>query len=235
MTLRAETMASESSSSLLSKIGRHLAHELNNPISAITSSAYLIQDMIGSADGTISTEEIRPFVESIQEECATLKATVEEFSKYATTEKILPSRIDLTEFIRARAEEMAREGWPVTASAPEGPCFVNVDSGGLAFIFRAVAEAAKNDGAQTIHFGLTSSSAGCEIIMTDDRPSSSDLSDVFSAETVATRPRGSGLGLKLPLAKKIAELHGGTIEVAAQTGTKTRIIITLPVESSSSA
>ena len=221
-------MASEPSSSLLSKIGRHLAHELNNPISAITSSAYLIQDMIASADGTISIEEIRPFVDSIQEECATLKATVEEFSKFATTEKILPARIDLSEFIRARTEEMARGGIPVTADVPPEQCFVNADIGGLAFVLRALAGTAKEEGATSIRFALSGDGNECRIEMTDNRTAANDVSSEFSAESVATRPRGSGLGLKLPLAKKIVELHSGTIEITASASGEAHIVLTLP-------
>ena len=38
----------------LSPLTRHLAHELNNPISAIASSAFLIQDFIDTAEGECS-------------------------------------------------------------------------------------------------------------------------------------------------------------------------------------
>ncbi len=235
-----ETMASESSSNLLAKVGRHLAHELNNPISAITSSVYLIEDMISSDGGTVSAEEIRPFVESIQEECAALKATVEEFTKFATTERILATKIDLSEFVRARAEEMARDGLPATASTPPESCFVNADTAGLAFVLRQLAESAREAGATKIHFSLAVSdsvSDDCKIMMNDDRPSAavSDLESDFSAESVATRPRGSGLRLKLPLAKKIIELHGGNIAIASAAGTETQIVIALPKISNESA
>ncbi len=213
----------------LSKIGRHLAHELNNPISAITSSAYLIQDILASSDGKIAKEDIRPFVESIQEECNALKTTVEEFTKFATTESILASHIDLSEFVRARAEEMAREGMPVTAQAPETKCFADADTAGLAFVLRALAKTAHEAGATQIQLLLSSGDVN-QISLTDNRPerrSASELEQLFSAKWVSSRPRGSGLGLKLPLAKKIIELHDGSIEFPEQNA-ETRILLSLP-------
>src|SRR5665213_1544577 len=117
-----------SSSTLLSRLGRHLAHELNNPISAITSSAFLIQDIMSRSDGHIAAGDIQPFIDGISEECEKLKTIVDEFAKFATTESVLKNRIDLVELVRARTNDMASEGLPVTADVPAGAIYVEADA-----------------------------------------------------------------------------------------------------------
>jgi signal transduction histidine kinase len=37
-----------------------------------------------------------------------------------------------------------------------------------------------------------------------------------------------GTGLGLPLARRLAELHGGTLHVESEKGTGTRVVVTLP-------
>ncbi|HEY3874840.1 MAG TPA: HAMP domain-containing sensor histidine kinase [Candidatus Kapabacteria bacterium] len=217
---------------MLSRLSRRLAHELNNPISAITSSVYLIQDI--AAGGTVSASEIEPFLNSIQEECNAMKETVQEFAKFASTTSILPAAIDLSEFVRKRAEDLQREGLPVRVSIPEGQVMAIADAGALAFVLQTLAHSAAHAGAKEIHFSLTSNT-DVEIRIADDRtpqPSSEELSSLFLSD--ASLEHRQGLGLKLPLVKRIVELHHGTLECSSKE-TKTEILIALPKSESSAA
>jgi signal transduction histidine kinase len=51
--------------------------------------------------------------------------------------------------------------------------------------------------------------------------------DRFESRTQGSRHRGAGLGLSI--AKSLAELHGGTVTLASEPGTGTRVTVRLPL------
>ncbi|GEM_PF-2418616 len=223
----------------LSGLGRHLIHELNNPISAIASSIYLIKDIINTGNGTVSMEDIQPFLDGIEEECNGLKSVVEEFSKYVSTKSLILLPIDLVEFVRARAADLSREGLSVTCDISENKLITDADAGALTFVLRSLAEAAHSAKARHITFRLDKLDS-CQIVVADDREpklSEAELQEVFSPipSKSATLPRRTGLGLKLPLAKRIVELHGGTLELSDSASKETEIRILLPLPAQPSA
>jgi nitrogen fixation/metabolism regulation signal transduction histidine kinase len=214
---------------LLSRLGRHLAHELNNPISAITSSAFLIQDIIGMSDGQVAAADIQPFIEGIAEECEKLKSVVEEFAKFATTESVLKNRIDLVELVRARTNDMVREGLPVGAEVPDSQVFVEADAGSLGFVMRTLTDFAAGAGATRITWSVMDGNP-CKLTLRDNRTalnSKKDLESTFSPFWAAEQ-RGIGLGLKLPLAARMVQLQQGALEIPEQNADETEIRILLP-------
>ncbi|MFI5202046.1 MAG: histidine kinase dimerization/phospho-acceptor domain-containing protein [Candidatus Kapaibacterium sp.] len=221
----------EQSPGLLSRLGRHLAHELNNPISAITSSAFLIQDIISASGGSVAASDIQPFIDSISEECEKLKTVVDEFAKFITTESVLTNRIDLVELVRARTNDMVREGLPVSAQVPDGTVFVEGDAGSLGFVLRTLTDFAAGAGATRIAWQLIDGNPR-ELILRDNRTAPNSMEDVENTFSPlwAAQQHGVGLGLKLPLAAKIVELHRGVLDIPEQRKAETEIRILLPGE-----
>ena len=212
---------------MLPRLGRHLAHELNNPISAIASSAFLIQDFIETAaDGQIQTELIQPFIEGIREECGKLKSIVEEFARLTTTESILAMPIDLEEFVRMRSQELEQEGLPVTATDLE-TLTVYADPSQLQAVLRSLVHFASVSGATQIELSALTTDNECELRVKANAPKSlapEDIADLFNPLPARRAP---GLGLKLPLANKIVALHHGSISVTSdEQGTS--FCVTLP-------
>jgi two-component system, NtrC family, sensor histidine kinase HydH len=222
----------ETEQDLLYGLGRILAHELNNPISAISSAAYLIDDFASTAeDGRLDVELIRPFIGSIREECLKLKYVVEEYSKFVTTRSFLPSPLDVKAFIEARRGELEGEGLKielsVDVSAP-----VNVDAGQLQTIFQSMAEASKIAGATTLKVIGSELDDHIELVFEDDRPTENceDPSEAF--EPIPSKRR-RGLGLKLPTVKRIIDLHHGSVSAGLKDGIGCFITISLPKASAS--
>ena len=218
----------ESKVDFLPRLGRHLAHELNNPISAISSAAFLIQDFIETAEGgKVDIENVGPFVESISEECNKLKIIVEEFSKYVTTTSILAMPLEVNEFVRMRVAEMVRDGEVVTFQGSETPIKIIGDAGALQFVLRALTGYSFQCGATAITISVSNRDQ-CIIAVADNRspsPTEEEISDVFNPLPVR---RTTGLGLKLPLAKKLIDLHQGSIELTAPKEGGSMICIMLP-------
>jgi signal transduction histidine kinase len=212
---------------MLPRLGRHLAHELNNPISAISSSAFLIQDFIDTAtDGVLETEMIQPFIEGIREECGKLKTIVEEFARLTTTESILAMPINLEEFVRLRAGEFASEGLPVRSAALE-TLTIYADPSQLQSALKALVQYSVARGAGSIEISALTTDESCELKVSADQPkqlTEEEIEDLFHPLPSRRTP---GLGLKLPLAYKIVLLHRGSITVSSNEN-GTTFCITLP-------
>jgi signal transduction histidine kinase len=214
----------------LPRLGRHLAHELNNPISAISSAAFLIQDFIETAeDGKVEIESIGPFVESISEECDKLKATVEEFSKYVSMESVLAMPLEVNEFVRMRVADMTRAGEPVTCHESGSPLTIIGDAGALQFVLQSLVAYSLQSGATQVSISVSLDGKTCAVVVGDNRmqpPTSDEIADVFNP---LPKRRTSGLGLKLPLVKKLIELHHGSIELTAPDSGGAAVCIMLPL------
>ena len=212
----------------LAKLGRQVAHDLNNPIGAIVTSIYLIDDFLTTAeDGRIAASELKPFVESIREECDSLKELVEQFAKYSTLDSLLPMPLELREFVMKRAEDMARTGMPVTFEDNGEAILIEADAPNLEFVIRTLAQFAKASGASRIVFSAQNSGSP-RIIICDDRPKKIDTADVGQMFEVGPVRNGVRMGLKLPLARKIVELHGGEIRLDPANEAMTQFDIVLP-------
>jgi signal transduction histidine kinase len=223
----------EKEQDLLYELGRILAHDLNNPISAISSAAYLIDDFSSTAeDGKLEVELIKPFIGSIREECLKLKYVVEEYSKFVTTRSSLPSALDLKSFIEARRRELEGEGLVLELDIDVNSQ-VSVDAGQFQTMFQTLAEAAKLAGASTLKISGRESADQIELVFEDNRPTENceDPNEAF--EPISTKRR-KGLGLKLPTVKRIIDLHHGSVAAGLKDGLGCSISISLPKAASAS-
>jgi two-component system, NtrC family, sensor histidine kinase HydH len=223
----------ETEQDLLYGLGRILAHELNNPISAISSAAYLIDDFASTAEvGKLDVELIKPFIGSIREECMKLKYVVEEYTKFVTTRSSLPSALDLKAFIEARRRELEGEGLTIEL-AIDISSQVSIDAGQLQTMFQSLAESSKLAGATNLKISGSETADHIELVFEDNRPTENcdDPSEAF--EPIATKRR-RGLGLKLPTVKRIIDLHHGSVAAGLKDGIGCCITISLPKAASAS-
>jgi nitrogen fixation/metabolism regulation signal transduction histidine kinase len=213
---------------LLYGLGRILAHELNNPISAISSAAYLIDDFASTAeDGKLEVEMIQPFIASIREECNKMKLVVEEYSKFVTTRSTLPNQLDFKQFIEARVSEMKAEGLEIDLELDFDSSEISADAGQLQSLFQSLATAAKQAGATSLKISGTQSTDAYELTFEDNRPTDNCEDPAEAFEPVPTKRR-KGLGLKLPTAKRIIDLHHGTVSAGLKEGVGCFITISFP-------
>jgi signal transduction histidine kinase len=228
----------ELTADFLARFARHLAHELNNPIGAISSAVYLIEDFVATAEtsgGTkrVETELIAPFVGSIHEESDRLRDIVQEFVRFCATTSVLAMPMELSEFIAARVEELRRDGMRVEFERGELRIPIQADAGQLGMSLRFLIGDALRVGATCVRAFLRVQDDQCMIELHDDRPSMPGEEQALTAFDIRFERRdGSGLGLKLPLARKIIELHGGEIAMKTIEG-QTVVTILLPIRSES--
>lgn len=221
-----EVTSLDVSADFLSRFGRHFVHELNNPISAITSSVYLIDEFIASSSsGAVVIEQVAPFVTSIREEAGKLQQLVQDFARYAALNRVLTSPMEMTEFLGARVEEMTRRGLPVVFSASTEPITIAADAGTLGTAFQMLVADAHDAGATNVRLELGRTDT-CDVCLTDDRTEATE--EFLQGFEAGHRRRGDSLGLRLALVKKIVELHEGHLEILPRER-GSELVVKLPI------
>lgn len=202
--------------SVLGEVAAVMAHELNNPLAAISMFSQMTEQGLGAASPW------REHLEVIRRNTETCKRTIRELLDYATGSAPELGEVDVHEvlrdvarFLRPIAERSnVQVALGLGAAAPAIPgdeiqvrqVFVNLVVNAVQAMGRTggtVTLTTRNDGGHVV-VEVADTGPG---IPEDVRPR------VFDA-FFTTKPRGSGTGLGLPTARRIAELHGGGLELA---------------------
>ena len=169
--------------------------------------------MLEKGPGPVAAEEA---ARSIREECETLEAVVRRFNEFIRQERLNLAEFDLARLLtRVVAREMrGRSGVKAHSPGLDEPVTLRGDEELLERAFenlvRNAAEAA-GDGGSRVEIETTAEADSVEVRIADDGPG---LTPDHPREP---RPffttKAGGLGLGLPLARKILLLHGGDLEL----------------------
>lgn len=220
-----QEMARRENLARLGEMGAMLAHEIRNPLAGIKGYAQVIEKRpVEERNG--------PFAHRIVTEVLRLEGLVNDLLAFARSEPYpmaplhLRGVIDHTrELIGAEAEELDVR---IDVSCPEE---LQV-SGNRDRLGQLLLNLAKNalqamPGGGTLR--ISASRAGRDVTLrvadTGTGIDGQELERVFEP-FFTTKARGTGLGL--PLCRKIAEEHGGTIAVESSPGEGTTVTVTLP-------
>ncbi len=227
-----------------------IAHEINNPLGIIAGYSEALLDRCGEA-GLVRSEAFRDFPEYLQTihneifRCKDILATLLEFARPAAG---IIRQIDINELLKEvillvnyKAKRLKhRIDLELTAElakiqAEPGKLrqlFMNIIINSMYFTpegGRIVIKTSKscNDTRYISDDAIkvTISDTGCGI-------DPADLSKIFDP-FFTTKPVGDGTGLGLSICHKIAQEHGGTIDVESSIGIGTVFSINLPLRSGS--
>jgi signal transduction histidine kinase len=201
-----------------------IAHEVRNGLGTIVGYARLLER-------AALPEEPAAAARSIREECATLETVVRRFTDFVKLEKLRLGEADLARLLArvVAREARAREEVHTRLSGPGAPLVVRADEELLERAFenlvRNAVEAAAAGGR---HVEVSAREAGglVEIRVDDDGPGLPPDHPGEIRPFYTTRPGGLGLGL--PLARKIVLLHGGTLDLAGRSPGGVRVEVRLP-------
>ncbi len=186
-----------------------IVHEVRNGLGTILGYARLIERAGAGQDPAVAARAIR-------EECETLEAVVRRFADFVKLDELRVGPVDLGRLLArvAGRERRGHEGVDVQLAGPDTPFPAFADEGLLEravenVVRNAIAAAEAGGGHVTI--GARLAEGLVEVRIEDDGPG---LAPDHPGEI---RPfyttRASGLGLGLPLARKILLLHGGDLEL----------------------
>lgn len=213
-----------------------ISHDLRTPITVISGYTSAIRD------GKVPPAELPRYLEAIDNKAQALSGLIDTFYEYSRTEhpdfRLARVETDLCEFLREylaeKYDEIDLAGFELQVEIPETPFPCLLDG----FQFRRaldniLSNALRHNRLGTvIRFEVRTQPARASILIADNGEGIPAALRAHVFEPFRTgdesRPAG-GSGLGLTIAKRIVELHGGSIRLLdpprAQTGTTFEIIL----------
>ena len=223
-----------------------LSHNLRTPLTAIKAS---VTALIGAAglqqDGVLSREGHDELLAIIDEESDRLNRFIEGLSVAGTDPQALsPKTIGIEDVIKAglsRAETLTRD-YRIELDIPAAQVLVSVDPASMVEVLYIVLDNASKYAppGSTIRVSAEVAGPNVELSITDEGPGIPEAAreQVFEKfyripGRQSHDPRRKGIGLGLPIARRLVEAQGGRIWVESRsTGSGTVVRFTLPVSGS---
>jgi signal transduction histidine kinase len=206
-----------------------VAHEVKNPLGGMELFTGLLQEELSAPQPNLV--EAHEHARKIQRELKYLTRIVDDFLSFAREQKLQHNEVQCRALLTTAGQLVAAEALEKSV-ALEMTCddiALKVDEsliiGALLNLLKNALQASVVG--QTIHVRARASGACCEIEIEDAGSgiSPGELPSIFEP-FFTTKEKGTGLGL--PLTKKIAEAHGGSISVRSRPG-QTCFTLRLPL------
>jgi signal transduction histidine kinase len=201
-----------------------IAHEVRNGLGTIVGYARLLERASLPEDPAAAARAIR-------EECETLETVVRRFTDFVKLERLQLGDTDLARLIPrvVAREQRSREGVRTRLVGLDAPLVVRADEEMLERAFENLvrnALQAAAAGGRHVEVSAREDAGQVEVRIDDDGPGLAADHPGEIRPFYTTRPGGLGLGL--PLARKIVLLHGGSMELAGRAPIGARVLVLLP-------
>ena len=233
----------------LGRLTGELAHEIKNPLSTIKVNLKLISEDLGELEkadfaefGKVGTERSgRRFARAlrkiavVRKEADRLEQILDDFLRYTDRGELQLLSIDINSLLSDMVDFYSPQAHSHSITIRQGlydePLVCKVDADMLKQVilnlFINATQAMSEGGELIIRTDRQKEDAVIIISDTGSGIAADKLPDIFDAY-YSSRPQGSGLGLAT--AKKIVELHNGTISVDSELGKGTSFTIKLPLQ-----
>jgi len=210
-----------------------VAHELNNPLSNISSSCQILTEEIEEADVAFKRE----LLQQIDSEVDRAKATVNCLLEFSRKRQFKSGPVLLSQIVNDTIR-LVQGDIPthvdITVDIP-GEFWIVVDKQrvqqAILNIVKNAIDALQGDGTITISAGEDPAGGIVEIKIADTGPGidPENMARIFEP-FFTTKDDGKGSGLGLFVTREIIAEHGGTIDVTSGVGEGTTFIIQLPAK-----
>lgn len=208
-----------------------LAHELRNPLAGVAAHVDLLREMMDPQDPRSE------FLEAMEEDVRRMERVLSSLLEYSRRGKPRKRPVRAAAFLEGLAEGFRRRACargvevrldlePALGTVPMDPGLVERVLGNLVENAFRVLEGRGG----TVRISARMRGDFLEVSCADDGPGIPEEEKQKIFEPFFTRS-AKGLGLGLPLARKIVEEHGGTLEVDSAPGKGAVFTFTLPARS----
>lgn len=232
----------ELASEMKSRFLASMSHELRTPLNSILGFAEMMQKGVFGRIENPRYEDYLATIHHAGQHLLTLINNLLDLSKIeAGREELDETVVDIHELLRAavHAEEpTAHEHGVVLRCEVSGPPrLLRADPVKLdQIVLNLLSNAVKftPEGGQVTLTGEMTPLGGYRITVADtgcgmDKAEISQAMGLFiQVRSPHARSRDRGTGLGLPIARGLAELHGGTLELSSQRGLGTQVVVNLP-------
>jgi PAS domain S-box-containing protein len=192
------------------------------------------QDEPAAAAGRAARRGEVETVEHIRDAVGSMEVIVNELLDYTREIALQTDEYDVSRIVRSAVfgmeEDWKRKGVEVTVTDGEGSCSANVD--GIR-IKQVVTNIVKNAveaapaGAGRVEVRVSGKDGFVHLAVADDGPGMQpdELAKVFQP-FYTTKAQGVGLGM--PIVRRLVELHGGEVRVDSEAGKGTAVTVKLP-------
>jgi signal transduction histidine kinase len=185
-----------------------VAHEIRNPLGIIRGAVELIRERTGPQLGARDRERLQDVLGEVER----LRVLTDDFLDLSADRPLERAPVDLSELV-AEAAHGNRALYPdlnvsIDISAPP----VEADAGRLRQVFANLLANAAQAGARRVEIRGGSRGDHVGVIVADDGPGvPAPMQERLFEPFVSGRPGGTGLGLAI--SQRIAERHGGSLEL----------------------
>ena len=239
-TMRDVREANEAKSNFMA----NMSHEIRTPLNAIIGFAEIMESEL---IGPLGSEQYVDYAKDVRESGQHLLEVINDILDLSKIEagqsEAGEEEVDLRDAIEActrMVTDQAKES-NVTLTLDLPPSVPHIRANARMvrqIILNLVTNAVKftNDGGE-VTLGVTRSKGSDDLLIrVEDTGVGIPMEDQkrilrpFEQVEKAGRPRGSGTGLGLPMAKSLAELHDGSLDLQSQPGVGTVVTIRLPAD-----
>lgn len=214
------------------EMARIIAHEIKNPLTPIQLSTEHLREVYAPNGGPVD-EVFERCTTNILKQVEELRQIAGEFSTYSRIPHIELQRGNLADTVREVTESYVAASPPgvtVGTTIPDEPIYLHFDRKLLGRMLRNVLEnalRASSDGG-SILVVLTTHGDNAVLSVADEGPGvpAGDLSRIFDPY-FSTHSSGTGLGL--PIVRRIAEEHGGSVAARNRDGGGLEITVLVPL------
>jgi signal transduction histidine kinase len=217
-----------------------LAHELRNPLAAITLSLEVAKREPSASEssragvfGVIGrqAEQLSRMVNDLLDVSRLTRGKVELHTELAQIDSLIDGAIEMT------GAELERRGHRVTVECPADPIFVRVDVARLKQVFNNIIHNAARYTPQPdeILVRVTADEENVTVEVDDhgigiDAAMLPRVFDLFAQASTGIGRQDAGLGIGLTVVERLVRDHGGSVSVRSEgMGHGTRFIVTLPI------
>ncbi len=216
-----------------------LAHELRNPLAPIRNG---LQVLGLAGDDKVTSELVRSMMERQLEQMVRLVDDLMDVSRISTGKvELRKERVPLAVVVNNAVETstplIAQMRQKLTIQLPESTILIEVDSIRLSQVIMNLLNNAAKYSDPGGHIQLSAEPHGSDVVVSIrdtgigiDKGQLSRIFEMFSQVDHSMEKSHGGLGIGLCLAKRLVEMHGGTIEARSDgLGKGAEFVVRLPV------
>jgi signal transduction histidine kinase len=225
--------------SVLGTLAAALAHEIRNPLEAMSLNLELLERSLGVPSDSTAQDKKRKYLGILESEISRLAAIVENFLSFARPSRKTTDKVELGEVLKGVTDLVSNQ-------AASRNVQVMLVGDGNPILLAGSDDQLKQAFLNVVINGLEAMPSGGRLIISVASPDATgaaamatvrieDTGEGISPEQIgrlfdpffSTRPHGTGLGLTI--ARRVIQDHGGRLKVESTEGKGTVLTVELPV------